>query len=150
MCYERTVQLMNHLKDRNELEFVHQNVLYKLVLNTILTVTLARLKEEFLLSRYGGSSPDVSTLSLNQDRSTTASQTDLRGEGSFQVSLADFDPKEISIRWFNILNFKFMQPAVRKVCTGSSSQQSSSGSSEINKASSLINKTTSIRSCFPG
>ncbi|ESO90610.1 hypothetical protein LOTGIDRAFT_178825 [Lottia gigantea] len=42
--------------------------------------TLARLKEEFLLSRYGGSSPDVSTLSLNQDRSTTASQTDLRGE----------------------------------------------------------------------
>ncbi|KAK6172410.1 hypothetical protein SNE40_016065 [Patella caerulea] len=54
--------------------------------------------------------------------------------GSFQVSLADFDPKEVSIRWYNILNFKFMQPACRKVCTPS--QQSSSGSSDINKSSS--------------
>ncbi|XP_064608638.1 protein WWC2-like isoform X2 [Liolophura sinensis] len=42
---------------------------------------LARLKEEFLMVKgQGGSSPDVSTLSLPMERSSTASQTDLRGE----------------------------------------------------------------------
>ncbi|XP_067663170.1 protein WWC2-like isoform X2 [Haliotis asinina] len=43
--------------------------------------SLARLKEEFMLGKNGGSSPDVSTLSLAlAERSSTASQTDLRGE----------------------------------------------------------------------
>ena len=30
-------------------------------------------------------------------------------QGCAQVSLADFDPKQISIRWYNVLSFKFMQ-----------------------------------------
>lgn len=42
--------------------------------------SLARLKEDFLKTKIGGSSPDVSTMSLSQEKSTTASQTDLRGE----------------------------------------------------------------------
>ena len=42
--------------------------------------SLARLKEEFLKTKIGGSSPDVSTLSIPQEKLTTASQTDLRGE----------------------------------------------------------------------
>lgn len=45
-----------------------------------LVQSLARLKEDFLLSKTGGSSPDVSTLSLALDRLETASQTDLRGD----------------------------------------------------------------------
>ncbi|KAK3580455.1 hypothetical protein CHS0354_035497, partial [Potamilus streckersoni] len=42
--------------------------------------SLARLKEDFLANKNGGSSPDVSRLSLLHEKSTTASQTDLRGE----------------------------------------------------------------------
>ena len=42
--------------------------------------SLARLKDDFCKTKIGGSSPDVSTLSLLQEKSTTASQTDLRGE----------------------------------------------------------------------
>ncbi|KAK7474264.1 hypothetical protein BaRGS_00034507 [Batillaria attramentaria] len=45
-----------------------------------LVQSLARLKEDFLQSKTGGSSPDVSTLSLAHDRHETASQTDLRGD----------------------------------------------------------------------
>ncbi|XP_070197385.1 protein WWC2-like isoform X2 [Littorina saxatilis] len=45
-----------------------------------LVQSLARLKEDFLLSKTGGSSPDVSTLSLAHDRHEIASQTDLRGD----------------------------------------------------------------------
>ncbi|XP_048775157.1 protein WWC2-like isoform X3 [Ostrea edulis] len=41
--------------------------------------SISRLKEEFLMSKHGGSSPDVSTLSIPL-KSSTASQTDLRGE----------------------------------------------------------------------
>lgn len=41
--------------------------------------SLAKLKEEFLGHKNGGSSPDVSTLSIPH-MSNTASQTDLRGE----------------------------------------------------------------------
>ncbi|XP_035825058.1 protein KIBRA isoform X1 [Aplysia californica] len=41
--------------------------------------SLARLKED-LMKRASGSSPDVSTLSLTQERLDMASQTDLRGE----------------------------------------------------------------------
>lgn len=26
-----------------------------------------------------------------------------------QVSLADFDPKSVSLKWYNVLSFKFMQ-----------------------------------------
>lgn len=44
-----------------------------------LIASLARLKDDFLLSKNGGSSPDVSTLSIPL-KSNTASQTDLRGE----------------------------------------------------------------------
>ncbi|XP_041357146.1 protein WWC2-like [Gigantopelta aegis] len=42
--------------------------------------SLARLKEEFMFSKNGGSSPDVSTLSLTHEKSSTESQTDLIGE----------------------------------------------------------------------
>lgn len=42
--------------------------------------SVARLKEDFLQRKIGGSSPDVSTLCIPQEKSTTASQTDLRGE----------------------------------------------------------------------
>jgi hypothetical protein len=38
------------------------------------------LKEDFLLSKTGGSSPDVSTLSLAHEKNETASQTDLQGD----------------------------------------------------------------------
>ncbi|WAQ99375.1 KIBRA-like protein [Mya arenaria] len=41
--------------------------------------SLARLKEDFMHGKVGGSSPDVSTLCIPQEKSTTASQTDLRG-----------------------------------------------------------------------
>ncbi|XP_062572107.1 protein WWC2-like isoform X1 [Saccostrea cucullata] len=41
--------------------------------------SLSRLKDEFLMNKHGGSSPDVSTLSIPL-KSSTASQTDLRGE----------------------------------------------------------------------
>ncbi|KAK3100597.1 hypothetical protein FSP39_022334 [Pinctada imbricata] len=41
--------------------------------------TLSRLKDDFLFNKNGGSSPDVSTLSIPHKYST-ASQTDLRGE----------------------------------------------------------------------
>ncbi|XP_076467518.1 protein WWC2-like isoform X2 [Babylonia areolata] len=51
-----------------------------------LVQSLARLKEDFLLSKTGGSSPDVSTLSLAHDRHETASQTDLRGDFGFNQS----------------------------------------------------------------
>ncbi|GFR66721.1 protein kibra [Elysia marginata] len=44
-----------------------------------LVQSLAHLKEE-MLRRASGSSPDVSTLSLAQDKQDMASQTDLRGE----------------------------------------------------------------------
>lgn len=44
-----------------------------------LVQSLAQLKEE-MLRRASGSSPDVSTLSLAQDKQDMASQTDLRGE----------------------------------------------------------------------
>ncbi|OWF46020.1 protein KIBRA-like isoform X2 [Mizuhopecten yessoensis] len=44
-----------------------------------LIASLARLKDDFLTSKNGGSSPDVSTLSIPL-KSNTASQTDLRGE----------------------------------------------------------------------
>lgn len=30
-------------------------------------------------------------------------------QGCAQVSLADFDPRNVSVRWYNILSFKFMQ-----------------------------------------
>ncbi len=43
--------------------------------------SVARLKDEFLRTKLqGGSSPDVSTLSLPHERLSTASQTDLSGE----------------------------------------------------------------------
>ncbi|KAL4231016.1 regulation of hippo signaling [Mactra antiquata] len=42
--------------------------------------SLAKLKEDFLRTKIGGSSPDVSTLCIPHEKSTTASQTDLRGE----------------------------------------------------------------------
>jgi hypothetical protein len=42
-------------------------------------MSLAKLKEEFLGHKNGGSSPDVSTLSIPH-MSNMASQTDLRGE----------------------------------------------------------------------
>ena len=43
-------------------------------------------------------------------------------QGCASVSLADFDPKDvISVRWYNVLSFKFMQP-------DSNSKQSSSSS----------------------
>lgn len=50
----------------------------------MLLQSLARLKEDFLRTKIGGSSPDVSTMSIPQEKSTTASQTDLRGEVSEQ------------------------------------------------------------------
>jgi len=35
----------------------------------------------------------------------------LVAQGCASVSLADFDPKDvISVRWYNVLSFKFMQP----------------------------------------
>ncbi|GFO11615.1 protein wwc2 [Plakobranchus ocellatus] len=51
----------------------------------ILAAALAQIKEE-LLRRASGSSPDVSTLSLAQDKQDMASQTDLRGEFNLNQS----------------------------------------------------------------
>ncbi|XP_053398838.1 protein KIBRA-like isoform X2 [Mercenaria mercenaria] len=61
----RTIQTSLHSGERERLELMK---------------ALARLKEDFLRTKIGGSSPDVSTLSLSLEKSTTASQTDLRGE----------------------------------------------------------------------
>lgn len=42
-------------------------------------------------------------------------------QGSAQVSLADFSPESPSVKWYNILSFRFMQP--------STSESNASGSS---------------------
>ncbi|KAH9513964.1 Protein wwc2 [Bulinus truncatus] len=42
--------------------------------------------------------------------------------GCAQVSLADFDPKSVSLRWYNVLSFRFMQSDQK--AQGSSSGQS--------------------------
>ncbi|KAH3834003.1 protein KIBRA-like isoform X2 [Dreissena polymorpha] len=42
--------------------------------------SLALLKEDFTYGKVGGSSPDVSMMCIPLEKSTTASQTDLRGE----------------------------------------------------------------------
>lgn len=35
----------------------------------------------------------------------------IRLQGSAQVSLADFSPESPSVKWYNILSFRFMQPS---------------------------------------
>ena len=47
-------------------------------------------------------------------------------QGCASVSLADFDAKEISIRWYNVLSFKFMQPDINVPSKKSSSSSDSS------------------------
>lgn len=57
--------------------------------------SLSRLKDEFLMNKHGGSSPDVSTLSIPL-KSSTASQTDLRGEVSTAHCLTDWPLMQIN------------------------------------------------------
>lgn len=46
-------------------------------------------------------------------------------QGCASVSLADFDPKDvISVRWYNVLSFKFMQPDTNSKKSSSSSENS--------------------------
>ncbi|CAL1530897.1 unnamed protein product [Lymnaea stagnalis] len=65
--------------------------------------------------------------------------------GCAQVSLADFDPKSVSVRWYNVLSFRFMQSDLKSQGTpvsnklsSAQSQPSSSSSSEEPKAA--VNK----------
>ncbi|XP_048243489.1 protein kibra-like isoform X2 [Haliotis rufescens] len=51
--------------------------------------------------------------------------------GCAQVSLADFDPKEVSTRWYNILSFKFMQSDLRTGTKKSSEASQPSSSSTL-------------------
>ncbi|XP_052793910.1 protein WWC2-like isoform X2 [Mya arenaria] len=60
----KSIQVCLHSGERERLELMQ---------------SLARLKEDFMHGKVGGSSPDVSTLCIPQEKSTTASQTDLRG-----------------------------------------------------------------------
>jgi len=49
-------------------------------------------------------------------------------QGCAQVSLASFDPRRISIEWYNVLSFKFMQSESSASCgnVGTSSTSASS------------------------
>jgi hypothetical protein len=54
-------------------------------------------------------------------------------QGCASVSLADFDPKDvISIRWYNVLSFKFMQPDTNTMQSNTTvpSKKSSSSSAD--------------------
>jgi hypothetical protein len=59
--------------------FSYQAIVNSWICYFIWFQSLAKLKEEFLGHKNGGSSPDVSTLSIPH-MSNMASQTDLRGE----------------------------------------------------------------------
>ena len=47
-------------------------------------------------------------------------------QGCASVSLADFDAKQVSIRWYNVLSFKFMQSEATVPSKKSSSSSDSS------------------------
>ena len=64
----------------------------------LLLQSLARLKEEFMFSKNGGSSPDVSTLSLSHEKASTESQTDLIGDVSNRLRLYS---QQSSVPWKN-------------------------------------------------
>ncbi|XP_014488000.1 PREDICTED: protein kibra [Dinoponera quadriceps] len=59
--------------------------------------------------------------------------------GSAQVSLADFSPESPSVKWYNILSFRFMQPS-------DSPSTSSSNNNNNNNNNNNINVSTSVRS----
>ncbi|VDI70705.1 protein KIBRA [Mytilus galloprovincialis] len=59
--------------------------------------------------------------------------------GCVQVSLADFDPKMVSMRWYNVLSFKFMQ-ADNVGSKPKTSQPSSTSSGSSSAPSSLTQK----------
>jgi protein KIBRA len=40
-------------------------------------------------------------------------------QGCAQVSLADFRPESVSVKWYNILSFRFMQPSSEITSTNS-------------------------------
>lgn len=47
-------------------------------------------------------------------------------QGSAQVSLADFSPESPSVKWYNILSFRFMQPSDTSPSTSTSNSASTS------------------------
>ena len=47
-------------------------------------------------------------------------------QGSAQVSLADFSPESPSVKWYNILSYRFMQPSTSSSGDGSTSRSSQS------------------------
>lgn len=57
-------------------------------------------------------------------------------QGCAQVSLADFSPESVSVKWYNILSFRFMQPPSDLTSTNSDAlplTQLSIGNSDIGK-----------------
>lgn len=57
-------------------------------------------------------------------------------QGCAQVSLADFSPESVSVKWYNILSFRFMQPPSDVTSTNSDAlqlTQLSIGNSDIGK-----------------
>jgi protein KIBRA len=57
-------------------------------------------------------------------------------QGCAQVSLADFSPESVSVKWYNILSFRFMQPPSDVSSTNSDAlplAQLSIGNTDIGK-----------------
>jgi protein KIBRA len=57
-------------------------------------------------------------------------------QGCAQVSLADFGPESVSVKWYNILSFRFMQPPSDVTSTNSDAlplTQLSAGNTDIGK-----------------
>lgn len=69
-------------------------------------------------------------------------------QGCASVSLADFDAKEVSVRWYNVLSFKFMQSEATVPSKKSSSSSDSSVLAQNRRPDSLFKTESSQQVCY--
>ncbi|XP_013389422.1 protein KIBRA isoform X3 [Lingula anatina] len=65
---------------------------------------------------------------------STTERKDAEVLGCAQVSLADFDPKQVTTRWYNVLSFRFMHQESKRSPSKSSSRSSGNTVADRNSA----------------
>ena len=67
-------------------------------------------------------------------------------QGSAQVSLADFSPETPSVKWYNILSFRFMQPSTAECASTSNSVSFGSKQAKHDKQESDLSMYRGVQS----